>query len=154
MKKRLPFLYFSCIMRVMKKISILIVLMFLATSAFARPIQSVELEYDFEAQMLKIEVMHKTRNKTQEFVRKIVISKNGQEVEVRYYKIQPDPDKLVVDIAIEAKEGDEFLVQAFSNEGGSKEGVLKVKKNDQKEEKANHSQAHEILAALSFNSPK
>lgn len=105
----------------------------------AEPIREVNLEYDYEAQVLKINVKHITRDKKDNYVRKVMIFKNAKEAGVEYYNVQPDPVMLSVEHSLPAEEGDQISVKAFASDGGFKEAAITVVKpssDDKKEEEA------------------
>lgn len=110
-------------------------LLSLSNRCGAEPITGIHLDYDLKNHTLALTVDHLSRDGREEYVRKIIISKNDKEVLTKYYRIQYRRQYHDDEVLIEAKEGDVLKVKAYASEGGTFTQSLTVK------EKKNSNQA-------------
>lgn len=103
--------------------------------AGAHPPSDIELVYVFEQQVLRIEMRHTTHDPREDFIRKVIITKNQDEPVVKYYNIQANTLRFSDDIPLSVNEGDVILIDAYSKEGGHSRGqiVVKQESGDEKE---------------------
>lgn len=94
--------------------------------AMARPPAEINLSYDTEKKNLHIEARHVTSNSRKHFIRRVVVYKNGEEIEKRFYVQQTTAAMLIEDLALEAVPGDVLRVEAVCNEAGRKETTLVI----------------------------
>lgn len=122
-------------MRIFSRITIVLVLiLIIAMKSYANPMTDLELSYSYDDQILHVEVKHLVKNFNKEFIRKLVVVKNGEEVETKYYQRQGLRDKFVEDVSVMAVEGDKFAVEVFAKEGGSKSAEFTVPAQEQDQE--------------------
>lgn len=105
----------------------------ISTLCEAHIFQGVELNYDFEGQTLLVEIKHVARDPREDYVRKLVVFKNGEEVLTKYYKVQINPSQFTEELSVEAEDGDQISVKAYAVEGGSRKQSIVVKE-DKKED--------------------
>ena len=121
----------------MKKTILFVIMLMLTGSvhAQANAIQQIDLDYDIEEQILSVSIEHVSRDRREEYIRKVIIYRNGGFLLDEYYNIQRDPARFEEDYEIEAREGDEITVEAFAAEGGKKSASIIVKPKEEPEEK-------------------
>jgi len=105
---------------------ILFVVCIFVSSVRAHPVRKIEMEYDHSQKMLHISVPHITSHVREDYIRKLVVDKNGEEVETKRYAMQNDPQALEEGIKVEAVEGDKLTVKVLVSEGGSYEETFLV----------------------------
>jgi len=105
----------------MKKILPVVFIFFflLVGKSFATPAEKIILSYDEENQMLFIEVKHITLKTHKHFIRRVVVSLNGEESNTFRYTFQISPKGLKEQLAIALEPEDKIEVEAKCNKGGS-----------------------------------
>ena len=98
----------------------------IAGTALARPPAEMKLTYDAEKKNLHAEIRHVTSNPRKHFIRKLIIYKNGDEIENRFYVQQTTAAMLIEDVSLEAVTGDVIQADAICNEAGRKETTLVI----------------------------
>jgi hypothetical protein len=88
----------------------------------------VNLTFDQEKQVLRIEFLHKVRNPADHFIYSIRIQRNGEEIVEQSVSRQETGDggSFLYKI-IDAAPGDELKVRLRCNKSGSKTATLRVK---------------------------
>jgi len=114
----------------MKNIFLVLVCLFIlpARASWATPPVTITLSYDLDKASLHVEAKHPSFNVTVSYVRMMVLSLNGQQVNTLYYHIQNAPDKFWDDVPLQAKVGDVITAELFCTLGGSKSEDLTVVK--------------------------
>jgi sulfur carrier protein ThiS len=112
----------------MKKLSFLIVLIFVSISIFAHPASKVVLNYDKSTKKLKVEAYHKVKDMSDHYIIKIVVEVNGKEVVSKGFAKQSSLEEQVIEIELpEIKAGDKISVSTTCNKFGKKGGSLVIK---------------------------
>ena len=123
----------------MKKIILVLFLAVIFSSklSFAHAPSNLELEYDFEKQVLKIKIIHITQDLQKHYIRVIKIQKNEEKPEVLFFHWQKDNKLIEQEINIEAEVGDVFKVKANCKQGGVRRVEFIVEEPvEEQEEKA------------------
>lgn len=94
--------------------------------AMARPPTEINLSYDTEKRNLHIEARHVTKNPRKHFIRRVIVYRNDEGVEKRFYVQQTTATMFIEDLALEAFPGDVLRVEAVCNEVGRKETTLVI----------------------------
>ena len=94
------------------------------TAVFATPPESIKLDYDSKEKILHIEVTHVTHNLRQHHLRRIMISRNGEEVGTINMTTQKTSSSVLLDAPLEANPGDKITVEAQCNKSGPREETL------------------------------
>jgi len=115
-------------------ISVFALFLFAAVPLSAHPPQNVVVTYDFESQTLKVSARHTTHDPREDYVRKVEITHNGEEVETVYHRIQLNTLTFQEEFSLPAEDGDLFEVTLFSSEGGVASGDVTVVEPDETEE--------------------
>ena len=102
------------------------VLFLFSASVFSHPPTNLSLSYDPATQILRVEMTHVTGNIREHHIRRLVISKNGEEAKSMTIVRQTTPSSEVEDIPLEAKPNDTIRVEAYCSEGGIGEETLVV----------------------------
>jgi len=92
-------------------------------------IQSMSLSYNSTTRILHVEADHHSRdqeNREVDYVDKMTVSVNGDEIIVLHFKHQRDPDRFYDDTMFKAKSGDVISVELFSFGGSNKSLDLTV----------------------------
>ncbi len=101
-----------------------------AQSIFARPPSAIEMSYDKDQKVLHIVIKHVSDNLPEHRIRKIVVSKNDEELNTFYYATQTHPSGQVQDVSVIAKPGDVFKGLAICREAGRKEETFTVPEDE------------------------
>jgi hypothetical protein len=118
-----------------KKIVVCFVMSFLVTTVyamdvFAHPPQDIQLEYDFENQMLYVTITHNTLDPNSHYIYKIEIEKNGVLYLTEEYDSQPTSDTFTYSYVVEADIGDILTATAYCSLYGSLTASLTVTGDD------------------------
>ena len=98
-----------------------------AGKALAHPPNAVHASYDIGRGELNVIVQHPVNNKWKHFVNDVVVYKNGRKVWGQNFDFQTSFRNLTIPpIKLPAVDGDEFRVEAFSNDGGKYEKTIAV----------------------------
>ena len=104
-----------------------IFLLVLVIPLLAHPPKGVELEYDFNANILSVEIGHSVNNATKHYVNKVEVEVNGKKVVEQKFKRQVDDEiQHCVYKIIDVAPGDKITVTAFCNISGKKKVDLEV----------------------------
>ncbi len=113
----------------MKRITIFFTLSFLFLHCpflVATPPSAINIEYNADAQALHIEIKHVSRDLNEHYIRRMVVTKNDQEIKKFTYSRQPSATGLSEDVALDAQSGDIIRVKVFGNKSGPKEETFVV----------------------------
>ncbi|MFX1607109.1 MAG: hypothetical protein ACFFDD_14540 [Promethearchaeota archaeon] len=80
---------------------------------------AVHLDYDFETQVLTVDVSHNVANPNTHYIIQIVIEKNSAHFMTRDYTSQPSTTNIVDTFDVPAVDGDLLTVTAYCNSVGS-----------------------------------
>ena len=125
----------------MKKI--LLTISFILSSAIivsATPPQELNLTYNAEKKVLKVEIAHTSNKLNKHYIRKIVIAQGTKTPDEHFFNRQSAPYRFVEEFPLEAKTGDAIRVTVYCSEGGTKEAELVIpeaseeKKGEEKKE--------------------
>ncbi|MFT5388053.1 MAG: hypothetical protein ACI9F2_000531 [Lysobacterales bacterium] len=116
----------------MKKIFFFIFLFLLfSVSAHAKPLGKITAEYNYQENLLHVEVNNKISRATERFVRKLILSKNNKVVDTYYYASQKNLIKFSQDYDIECLDGDVLHVKVYSSEGGTRQTSALIENKDE-----------------------
>jgi len=87
----------------------------------ANPPKEIKLNYDKDKNVLIVEVVHITRDRTEHYIRKILVSKNQEEPISSSFVDQPTSTGFTIEIPIDLAVGDTVRVKAVCNKAGFKE---------------------------------
>ena len=110
----------------MKKIFVFIAALFFASPVFAHPPTDLKLSYTLETQTLRIEMTHTTSNMVKHYIRRLEISKNGEEPLAITIPKQTTPSGHTEELVFPAKPKDTISVKAYSTEGGIASAEIKI----------------------------
>lgn len=99
--------------------SIVMGIIMLAGQAWAHPPSDMQINYDDETKLLRVEMRHNIRSTRQDFIRKIVVTIPEKKPIVKYYHMQKDMMQFSDELEISVRAGEKILVEAFSKNGGS-----------------------------------
>ncbi len=97
-----------------------------ASPLFARPPREIIVDYKISEKMLTVEVKHPTHDPNSDFIKKIVVTKEGGEFLTFYFANQPDKEKQVLEVRIDAKPLEKISVEAQCKKGGMKKVTFTV----------------------------
>src|SRR3989338_5662481 len=119
-----------------KVFSLLLLLIFsVCLTVFATPPESMELQYDLDAQKLKVNIQHVTKDINEHYIRKIRIFRNNDEVVDENWHRQDDLNSIEKEFALDAKQDDLITVKVFCSEWGTLEAITVVNKKEEEENK-------------------
>jgi len=117
----------SFILRMIKSaLAVLVISLIICPMSYARPPTALDLQYDVENKILTIDVKHVTKNPRKHHIRKLVVFKNGEELEIFRYVTQATSQGFSQEFSMDTEEGDVIRVKAYCNEAGIKEELLVV----------------------------
>lgn len=118
----------------MKKILLMIGILFfgLISSLGATSPSIIELTYEPGKKNLRIKIVHAAHDPREHHIRKVEVSLNDEKPTNLYFATQTAPAFLTMDVALEAKPGDNIRVLAICNEAGRLEKTLTVSMEDDK----------------------
>ncbi|MBN2030059.1 hypothetical protein JW824_07410 [bacterium] len=111
-----------------KTVIFIVLLLFIQISiSYGHAPSAVTLDFNKETSMLEVKYEHSVRDVTQHYVIEAKVQLNGKEIIVQFLSSQEDLNggSLVYKI-IDAKPGDEILVQIRCNRAGSKSTSVKI----------------------------
>ena len=83
------------------------------TNALATPPQSINLSYDSDKRILRVEAKHVT-HKRKHYIRKMVIYINAEEnPKVLFFTRQSKPSEFIKEVSMKANPGDTIRVKLF-----------------------------------------
>ena len=100
---------------------------------FAHPPKDMQLKYDETSQTLHIEMVHVTSDMFRNYVYRIVVLKNEEQVINQFFTKQKNPHDAIEDFSLQAVVGDVIRVKAFCKEGGEAEETLTILKPENTE---------------------
>ena len=110
----------------MRKPCMLFALLF-ALPVFAHPPKGLEVEYDTDSSILRVEIAHSVNDASKHYVNKVVVEVNGKKVIEQTFRKQIDGEtQQVMYKIIDAAEGDKISVTAYCNISGKKKADLMV----------------------------
>lgn len=112
-------------------LTILILLAGLISTAAAHPPNELSIEYNLSTTELKVKLSHATLDRTEHFIRKYSVYKNGELIEEKRVNKQTSAYSFSTTLNIEAEEGDEISVKVNCSEGGSKTASLTASSSNQ-----------------------
>ena len=118
----------------MKNLFLFMFLMFMAPLAMATPPTEILLSYDKEKEVLHVEATHVSNKPEKHYLRKFIVSLNGNPQPEIYFHRQVDPAKFVTDIPLKAKEGDVIAVEISCSQGGVKTEELTIPVEEKKDD--------------------
>lgn len=96
------------------------------TNAFATPPQEINLSYDSDKGILRVEAKHVTHKK-KHYIRKMVIYHNAEEnPKVLFFTRQSKPSEFLKNFLMQANPGDTIRVKLFCSKGGTKEKSIVI----------------------------
>ncbi len=90
----------------------------LASSALAAPPTGISLTYDFDKSSLHVSARHPSDNMDKNYLRRLVIYRNGMEEQALTFARQKIAAGLEEDVSLSASPGDLVRVEIFASEGG------------------------------------
>ena len=118
----------------MVKLVAFIVMSLYASLSWATPPSEILLSYDKETEILHVEAKHVSTRPERHYLHKFVVSINGQQEQVLYFKRQVDPAKFVTDIPLKAKGGDVIGVDISCIQGGNKKEEIEIPEDPKEED--------------------
>ena len=107
--------------------SFVFILCFMLTGMLhATPPSSLTITYDYQTRMLHVSVSHQSDKLEKNFIRRIVVYRNGEEDESFYFPRQKVVSGLEEDIPYEAEPGDKIEAEVFCNQGGTAKAETEV----------------------------
>lgn len=103
---------------------IVLIMSFLVSAVsplFARPPSEIIVDYKITQKLLVVSVKHPTHDFNHDYIKKIVVIKDGEKPQVSLFADQRDSKEQTLEIALEAKPLERIKVQAQCKEGGIKE---------------------------------
>lgn len=111
----------------------ILVVVGLAGAAFGHAPKALDLAFDVETHLLRVNVSHTVRDAGKHYVNKITVELNGKKIIEQQFRSQEDKERQeAVFKIIDAKVGDEITVTAVCNISGRKEATLEVVKPEPK----------------------
>jgi hypothetical protein len=106
---------------------IVVLLLCAATGAWAHPASAIRLEFDQPGRLLKIVVVHDTKNPSEHFIKTVSVRLNGREILKQEFASQEDGTvQTVAYKIIDAKSGDSIEVTAVCNVFGKKKESMRL----------------------------
>ena len=93
--------------------------------AYAHPPSEIEIEYKNIEKILVIKIKHVTQRNRDHYIRRVVVIRNGEEIEKVSFNNQK-PKGLEVEIEVDVKTQDEVTVKAICSKAGSKEASIMI----------------------------
>ena len=94
--------------------------------AYAHPPSDIDVNYDSRTGKLDLYIKHKVRDANKHYIKKIVIKRNGQEVNLEEFKGQENAEgQTLTYIISKPDETDVIVVQAYCNIFGSRKKEIK-----------------------------
>ena len=110
----------------MKKSCIFFAILF-ALPLFAHPPKGLEMEYDFDSDILSVEIAHSVNDAAKHFIKKVIVELNGKKIIEQTFRKQVDGEaQQVMYKIIDAADGDKISVTAYCNISGKKKADLVV----------------------------
>lgn len=110
-------------------VSIITLSLFFATGNLivtAHQPSDLELEYDFDAQVLNVTIYHDVDDPETHYIEKVEIRRNDELVIDEDYTSQPDKDSFTYSYNISAEDGDELEVTAYCSINGERTRKIDV----------------------------
>jgi desulfoferrodoxin (superoxide reductase-like protein) len=98
-----------------------------ALPLFAHPPKGLEMTYDYESNILSVEIAHSVNDAAKHFIKKVVVELNGKKIIEQTFKRQVDGEtQQVMYKVIDGIEGDKITVTAYCNISGKKKADLTI----------------------------
>jgi len=110
----------------MKKVILLIAILFIVSNLWAHSPKKLELKYSKEAKELSIKAPHKVKDVTKHYISYILVKINGEEIKKIEYTEQTSKKSFMAKIPLDAKVDDTIEVTAKCSKLGKKTGTLKI----------------------------
>ena len=111
----------------MKKILVVLCLIWMGTNLFGHAPIGLNLEYDEDTNLLSVEYKHRSGNQNEHFVYSVKIALNSEQIIEQTLSSQESTDGgSVIFKIIDLKPGDEIAVQIDCNKGGRRTQKLKI----------------------------
>lgn len=108
-------------------VSILLFSMILAMPVFAHPPKGIDLVFEPNTKVLKVNIHHFVDDPSRHYIEKVVVKLNEEEIITQTFKMQKDKKtQEIMYVVIDAHEGDKIEVTAYCNISGKKSGTLDV----------------------------
>ncbi len=91
---------------------------------WATPPREIKLSYDKEGQILHVEAQHPSDRLERHYLRRLVVTQNGKEVQVLNYPRQVLAWGFSNDVVLAAQENDVIKVELFCSQGGNGSGEI------------------------------
>jgi len=93
----------------------------------AHPPKGLEMGYDFDSDILSVEIAHSVNDAAKHFINKVVVELNGKKIIEQTFRKQVDGEtQQVMYKIIDAAEGDKIAVTAYCNISGKKKADLTI----------------------------
>jgi len=92
----------------------------------ANPPKEIKLNYDKDKKVLIVEILHITRDRTEHYIRKILVYKNQEEPISSSFVDQSTSTGFTIEIPIDLAAGDTVRIKAVCNEAGFKEEITVI----------------------------
>ena len=108
-------------------VSILLFSMLLAMPVFAHPPEGIDLVFDPNKKVLRVNIPHVVDDPSKHYIEKVVVELNEEEIITQTFKMQKDKKtQEIMYVVIDAQAGDKIAVTAYCNISGKKKGTLDV----------------------------
>lgn len=105
---------------------LIILLILIMENVSADKPSKIELNYDYDAQILNVTITHSVGNPNNHYIFLVEITKNSESPAKNNYNSQPNDYQWTYSYDIIAENGDELKAQAFCNEEGDTAGTITV----------------------------
>ncbi len=107
--------------------SILLFSMLLTIPVFAHPPKGIELAFESETKVFRMNIAHVVDDPSRHYIEKVVVELNGEEIITQTFKTQTDKKtQEIMYVIVDAQEGDKIAVTAYCNISGKKTETLDV----------------------------
>jgi hypothetical protein len=97
-----------------------------SVNVWANTPSAIEMDYLKDEQILHVVIKHISLDTRNDYLRRVLISKNGEEVKKFSFSSQKNTYEQVLDVPLELKAGDVIKVLAVCTESGPKEETLTI----------------------------
>jgi len=107
--------------------SILLCNMLLVMPVFAHPPKGIELVFESNTKVLRVNISHFVDDPAKHYIEKVVVELNGEEIITQTFKMQTDKQtQEIMYVVVGAQEGDKIAVTAYCNISGKKKETMDV----------------------------
>ncbi len=111
----------------MKKLYILVMILFLPVLLKSHPASEVKLKFNQESQVLEVAALHDSKNIQKHFIDKVTVYLNGNEIITQVLFAQENREKQVLKYRItDAQAGDVIQVEVKCNVYGKQKNEYKI----------------------------